>query len=182
MKNLWGGVMLAGLAVVISGCSSTAIEMTAYTEDKARVDQEMEAGNAGYLVGTPQPADRSQLKKTRRTYVLEISKGPADVPAKAGAAPDSGYSASSLEEPVSVSGRPQAANLGVVTIPPLETIERKASRLVSYTVEKDDTLQKISKKFYDTYAKWSRIYEANKDVIKNPDRIKPGTVLQIPVD
>ena len=50
----------------------------------------------------------------------------------------------------------------------------------TYTVQKDDTLQKISKKLFGTYGKWYKIYEANKDKIKNPNILKPGTVLTIP--
>ncbi|MBI5023504.1 MAG: LysM peptidoglycan-binding domain-containing protein [Candidatus Omnitrophica bacterium] len=62
------------------------------------------------------------------------------------------------------------------------TVHQRHNPIIQYTAEKDDTLQKISKKFYDSYSKWTRIYEANKSVIPNPDRIKPGTVLQIPMD
>ena len=43
-------------------------------------------------------------------------------------------------------------------------------------------VQKISKKFYDSYSAWPQIYEINKDVIGNPDRIKPGIVIQIPME
>ena len=50
----------------------------------------------------------------------------------------------------------------------------------TYTVQKDDTLQKISKKIFGTYGKWYKIYEANKDKIKNPNILKPGTVLDYP--
>ena len=51
---------------------------------------------------------------------------------------------------------------------------------VEYKIEEGDTLQKISKKFYDTYRRWNEIYEANKDVLSSPDRIKPGKVIRIP--
>lgn len=54
--------------------------------------------------------------------------------------------------------------------------------VVSYTVQKSDTLQKISKKFYDSYSKWPRIYKANESVLDSPDVVSPGMVLQIPVD
>jgi len=50
----------------------------------------------------------------------------------------------------------------------------------TYTVQKDDTLQKISKKLFGSYGKWYKIYEANKEKIKNPNILKPGTVLTIP--
>lgn len=49
-----------------------------------------------------------------------------------------------------------------------------------YTVEKNDTLQKISQKFYGTTKKWAKIYEANRDTLKTPDRVYPGKVLNIP--
>ena len=50
----------------------------------------------------------------------------------------------------------------------------------TYTVQKDDTLQKISKKIFGTYSKWYKIYKANKDKIKDPNVLQPGTVLTIP--
>jgi nucleoid-associated protein YgaU len=52
----------------------------------------------------------------------------------------------------------------------------------TYTVLKDDTLQKIARKFYGSYNKWTRIYEFNKDVIKDPNFVKPGVVLKVPVE
>lgn len=50
----------------------------------------------------------------------------------------------------------------------------------TYMVEEGDTLQKISKKFYGTTRQWKKIYEANKEVLKSPDMIKPGQRLLIP--
>jgi nucleoid-associated protein YgaU len=50
----------------------------------------------------------------------------------------------------------------------------------SYTVAKGDTLSKIAKRFYGNAGDWKKIYEANKDVIKNPDLIYPGQTFRIP--
>ncbi|MBL7698255.1 MAG: LysM peptidoglycan-binding domain-containing protein [Chitinophagaceae bacterium] len=47
-----------------------------------------------------------------------------------------------------------------------------------YTVKSGDSLSKIASK-YDL--KWKDIFEANKDLIKNPDLIQPGWKLKIPV-
>lgn len=47
-----------------------------------------------------------------------------------------------------------------------------------YTVKPGDNLSKIASK-YDL--KWKDIFEANKDLIKNPDLIQPGWKLKIPV-
>jgi nucleoid-associated protein YgaU len=50
----------------------------------------------------------------------------------------------------------------------------------TYTVVKGDNLSKIAKREYGDANKWRSIYEANKDLIKNPDLIYPGQVLKIP--
>ena len=50
----------------------------------------------------------------------------------------------------------------------------------TYTVQKGDTLWKIAKEFYGKGSEWTRIHEANKDVIRDPDLIQPGWSLRIP--
>jgi nucleoid-associated protein YgaU len=55
-----------------------------------------------------------------------------------------------------------------------------ADRERSYTVVAGDTLSKIAKREYGDASKWHRIYEANKDTIKNPDLIHPGQTFKIP--
>jgi len=50
----------------------------------------------------------------------------------------------------------------------------------TYTVQGGDSLSKIAKKFYGDANSWKRIFEANKDVVKNPDLIQPGWKLRIP--
>jgi nucleoid-associated protein YgaU len=52
----------------------------------------------------------------------------------------------------------------------------------TYTVVSGDSLSKIAKQEYGDANKWKRIFEANKDKIKNPDLIHPGQVLDIPRD
>jgi len=50
----------------------------------------------------------------------------------------------------------------------------------SYTVVKGDSLSKIAKHLYGDAQKWRKIYEANRDQIKNPDLIYPGQTFTIP--
>ena len=50
----------------------------------------------------------------------------------------------------------------------------------SYSVVSGDSLSKIAKREYGDANKWRVIYEANRDVIKDPDLIYPGQVLNIP--
>ncbi len=50
----------------------------------------------------------------------------------------------------------------------------------TYTVQKGDTLYKISRKFYSDASQWKRIWEANRARIPDPNRLNVGTKLIIP--
>ncbi len=183
LKHTVQMITLVVLGLFVYGCGSSGIRMTAYTEDKPRIDQEIGEGNAGYLMGTPQAEDRSQYKDTRKTYVLEISAEPGDIPPAGGAsAPSTDDSMPSSTKTFPAGGQRQGAISTRMDVRVLPSQPKALEAPVTYTVEKDDTLQKISKKFYNTHGKWAKIYEANKSAIKNPDRIKPGTVIQIPME
>jgi nucleoid-associated protein YgaU len=49
-----------------------------------------------------------------------------------------------------------------------------------YTVQKGETLSHIARHHYGKASGWTRIYEANRDQLDDPDRIYPGQVLKIP--
>lgn len=49
-----------------------------------------------------------------------------------------------------------------------------------YTIEKGDNLSKIAKKFYGNANLYNKIFEANREVIKDPDLIYPGQKIRIP--
>lgn len=50
----------------------------------------------------------------------------------------------------------------------------------TYTVASGDSLSKIAKHFYGDANQWRRIFEANRDILKDPDLIYPGQTLKIP--
>src|SRR5829696_3888760 len=50
----------------------------------------------------------------------------------------------------------------------------------SYTVKAGDTLSKIAKEHYGNANDYMKIFNANKDQLTDPDKIKPGQVLRIP--
>lgn len=50
----------------------------------------------------------------------------------------------------------------------------------NYTVKRGDCLWNIAKKYYGNGSKYTTIYNANRDKIKNPNLIYPGQVLWIP--
>jgi len=50
----------------------------------------------------------------------------------------------------------------------------------TYTVKSGDSLSKISKEFYGDANQYNRIFEANRDILTDPNRINPGQTLRIP--
>ncbi|MGB3456057.1 MAG: peptidoglycan-binding protein LysM [Litorimonas sp.] len=57
-------------------------------------------------------------------------------------------------------------------------LQGRASRF--HTVESGDTLSAISKTYYGTWKLYPEIFEANKPMLSDPDKIYPGQVLRIP--
>jgi nucleoid-associated protein YgaU len=50
----------------------------------------------------------------------------------------------------------------------------------TYTVKAGDTLSKIAKEHFGNANDYMKIFEANRDQLSDPDKIKPGQVLKIP--
>ena len=59
--------------------------------------------------------------------------------------------------------------------------EAKVSKR-DYTIQKGDTLWKIAKAQLGGGHRWKYLYELNKDKIKNPDKLRPGMTIVIPVE
>ena len=55
-----------------------------------------------------------------------------------------------------------------------------ASSATTYTVRSGDTLSKIAKEHLGDANAYMAIFEANRDQLTDPDKIKPGQVLKIP--
>jgi len=171
----------------ISGCL-----VRTYTVYKPRVNTKV-SGNRGYIVGEPKEGEepkenKPSLGKMRPFTVFEIELGahaPESVtgrPKKVSslakqkeAAGAKKSSAGAIEEVINKAGETTQE-----AVPAGSIKEGPKAEYKYYTVQKNDTLQKISSKFYGTTRKWKLIYEENKDVIKNSDRVYPGIKIKIP--
>jgi nucleoid-associated protein YgaU len=49
-----------------------------------------------------------------------------------------------------------------------------------YVIQSGDSLSKIARQFYGNANDWQKIYQANKDKIKDPNMIHPGQKIIIP--
>ena len=58
--------------------------------------------------------------------------------------------------------------------------EQPRSNVRLYTVKSGDTLSKISKQFYGSPSDYMKIFDANRDLLADPDKIKVGQELKIP--
>jgi nucleoid-associated protein YgaU len=56
----------------------------------------------------------------------------------------------------------------------------KAAAMSTYTVQAGDTLSKIAKERLGNANAYMQIFDANKDQLTDPNKIKPGQVLRIP--
>ena len=63
---------------------------------------------------------------------------------------------------------------------PAQSAQPPASQ--SYTVKAGDTLSKISRQFYGDATEYMRIFYANRDKLRDPDKIQVGQQLVIPPD
>ncbi len=69
---------------------------------------------------------------------------------------------------------------GVDTVDNQMTVAELAPESTFHTVVKGDTLSKISKMYYEDANKYNAIFEANKPMLKDVNKIYPGQVLRIP--
>ncbi len=62
----------------------------------------------------------------------------------------------------------------------LETEEPAVIDDIFYEIQKGDTLWRIAEIYYKDGRRYTEIFEANREVIKDPDKIYPGQMIRIP--
>lgn len=95
--------------------------------------------------------------------------------AKGGGKPDFGNVRSEVR---STEAAPGPADFGNVQSSVTSTEEVAGAG--EYTVKPGDTLSHIAQAHYGRASQWPRIFDANRDQLDDPDRIRPGQVLKIP--
>ena len=150
--------------VLVSGCRTAARVTTV-----PRVDLELEGvGNRGYLVGTPPPAQA--LKTTRQMVETDVEIPSFYKPKRTGGQ-------ATLE---GIAPPETEMSEGSPTTPP--GTELAHGTYDTYVVQKGDSLWSIAAKpeIYGKATHWRRIFDANRGLLKTPDRLKAGMTLKIP--
>jgi nucleoid-associated protein YgaU len=164
-------VLFGFLTIFLSGCI-----IRTYSVTRERLDQGLTTGNRGYLYGQPKNKEATTKKNRRTIRVLEIEFGkPVELPIT-----EEKMALSESEK--STPATQEAKEVAVVAKEPSLTAHKPAQTFVKYTVRRNDTLQKISRKFYGTTGKWMQIYKANKNILSAPDKIYTGQILNIPLE
>lgn len=180
------------VSLFLNGCL-----IRTYTVIKDRPDQEM-SGNQGFLNGqVPENYQQPRKFTQRRQKFFEVElesplkiehlKEPPKPLGESTINAPAEASSNTEKEPTREGFQPKIQSTimdmsEVKTLSPTET--PKSNLPDTYIVKTGDTLQKISARpeIYGTHKQWVKIYKANKDKLKAPDRIKPGQELKIPRD
>jgi len=88
-------------------------------------------------------------------------------------------SAEAMQKAVLLAGNVQGVaevNISGLKVPPPK------EKVDYYIIVKGDTLSAIAKKYYGDANKYPRIFEANREVIKDANLIFPGQKIRIPLD
>ena len=126
-------------------------------EDEAaeKIKANIEAANPGV----------KDLNVTYKEGVVELT-GSAD-------------SAEAMEKAVLMAGNVQGVSevkADGISAPPQQ------AQVEYYVIQKGDSLSAIAKRYYGKAGDYPRIFDANREVIKNPDLIYPGQKIRIPLN
>ncbi|MEM7519233.1 MAG: LysM peptidoglycan-binding domain-containing protein, partial [Planctomycetota bacterium] len=73
-----------------------------------------------------------------------------------------------------------AAPVGQIFVPAKDDLGREAA-VRTVEVLQGESLWQVAKRTLGKGSEWKAVYEANRNVIADPDFVAPGTILTIPV-
>ena len=155
-------IMLGMVGVLVAGGCKAPTRMAARVTEVPRVDLDLEGGNRGYLIGTPPPP--GALETTRQMVETTV-----EIPSL--------YKPKRTNAPVNLEamGAPETERMA-------EDKSQAPGHYDTYVVQKGESLWSIAAKpeIYGKATRWRRIFDANRDLLKSPDRVRPGMTLKIP--
>ncbi|MBI2350331.1 MAG: LysM peptidoglycan-binding domain-containing protein, partial [Deltaproteobacteria bacterium] len=148
------------------------VDFPPVSEEKKELEPET-WGNRGYLKGGSSKSEAPEEKeietpKTGKTRLVRQKPAVTEPPRR--------VEKREIYEPAEEPAEKEPA----VTVSSAPAEEKESAEPVIYKVKRGDSLWRLAKKFYGDPNLWKKIYDANKGVIKNPNRIYPGQTLKIP--
>ncbi|MDP2605461.1 MAG: ABC transporter substrate-binding protein [Deltaproteobacteria bacterium] len=107
---------------------------------------------------------------------------PAPAPAKEKAAPAESKvkAVASVEEKAKPTAKQVPSPAEKPALPKAASTVKPAAQ--EYIIKQGDSLSKLAERFYNSMNKWEKIYEANRDSVKNPNYVFIGQKIVIPPD
>ncbi len=140
-----------------------------YMLDKGVVDERIMIISRGKLDAIAPVTDLEGMQKDRNAQFMVAEVEEVMIPAP-GEVKDQEPEATIVEE-------------GKYIVEKNETIESEPKvSTKEYVTKKGDTLWKIAEEVYGNGRKWKNIYRFNKDKIKDPNRLKAGLTITIPIE
>ena len=148
--------------VLASGCHAATQRIQ---EPRVDLDLSPSSGNRGYIVGTPPAADE-------HATTCEMIQTTLEIPTRYRAKSHGGVATIVTTGPEPEGTTQFTDEAAAAPVGPMDT----------YVVQKGDSLWKIAakKEIYGDASKWRRIFDANRDQLKAPDRVRAGMTLNIP--
>jgi len=121
-----------------------------------------------------------QLYKASAVAKVAPRAEPAPAPAKEKAAPAESKvkAVATADEKAKPAAKQVSSPTEKPTVPKVASMVKPSAE--EYIIKQGDTLSKLAERFYNSVNKWPKIYEANKDSVKNPHYIYIGQRLMIP--
>ncbi len=161
----WNRMLVGALMVAAAGCRAATRVV-----DAPRVDLQMTEGNRGFVVG--RPTQEPRLKRTRQIVETDVELDSTARPSQQDAA---------VVAPIETTTPPVVSET-VVVPEPQSAAPVSAQHYDRYVVKKGDTLWTIAANpnVYGDASRWRKIYDANRDAMKNTKDLHVGMTLQIP--
>lgn len=126
--------------------------------------------------------DLEGMQKDRNAQFMVAEVEEVMIPAPSNIQEPCDAGATTEPAPAGVEGATKVEE-GKYMIEKQETVESEAKvSTKEYVTKKNDTLWKVAEKFYGDGRKWKNIYRFNKDKIKDPNKLKAGLTLTIPIE
>ena len=159
-------LLAIGGLLLTAGCQAPT-RMATRVKEVPRVDLSLEGGNRGYLVGTA-PSGGGPGRTTRQMVETDV-----EIPTLYNPKPGSKQGLGEIAPPEIEQEESEAGGAGANEPP---------ARYDTYVVKPGESLWSIAAKpeIYGKATRWRRIFDANRGLLKSPDRLKAGMTLKIP--
>lgn len=157
--------------------AGTKVFGTSKTGDKEKMEEQADVNSksAADILKSEKEAAK-KLEDTVRDLKLEVENLKIHIEDDMATVTGKAHDQTTKEKAILVIGNTH----GIASVDDQMTVEHVAPESQYHTVIKGDTLGKIAKQYYGNAMKYPLIFDANKPMLTNPDKIYPGQVLRIP--